>query len=338
MSVKSHIKNLLKKGNSLFSTQIHTIFNLNVVEVGARGGPSNEFYNLANIINYYGFEPEVDEYKKLVSKSKKTIFKSEKYLPCTVGINNEKKIFNIYSRESCSSILEADLDKARIYSREDYYKLIKKIPVITRSLDSLLFEGKLSGNISVLKLDTQGSELEILKNSMSVLKTVKAIRVEVSFMPIYKEQPLFFDINEFLERQEFSFQGFLESHYWNHYTPNKRQRKKSLRCIPFTRSSICHADALYFKTPLEVSEKYGENNFEEIIKLVFVYIMYQYYDKAYYLMEKTGLNNLAIKNIGIDLYKLISSMSQHDYYCSKINKLRFISFSQIWKKLSKIFK
>jgi FkbM family methyltransferase len=41
-------------------------------------------------------------------------------------------------------------------------------------------------NVSFIKLDTEGSELDILRGAKKMLGTVQVLRVEVKFNPIYR--------------------------------------------------------------------------------------------------------------------------------------------------------
>jgi Methyltransferase FkbM domain len=59
------------------------------------------------------------------------------------------------------------------------------------------------GRIDVLKLDTQGSELGILKGARRMLTGVRMLEIEVEFNEIYRGQPLFGDIDRFLRARGF---------------------------------------------------------------------------------------------------------------------------------------
>ncbi|MDA9687878.1 FkbM family methyltransferase, partial [Candidatus Pelagibacter sp.] len=55
----------------------------------------------------------------------------------------------------------------------------------------------------LLKIDTQGSELDILKSFSNNIKDTLVIESEVEFVEIYKNQPLFSDVNNFLKEKNF---------------------------------------------------------------------------------------------------------------------------------------
>jgi hypothetical protein len=57
--------------------------------------------------------------------------------------------------------------------------------------------------VDYIKLDTQGSELDILRGALRVLETTRIIDLEVEFNPIYENQPLFSDVDFFLRSRGF---------------------------------------------------------------------------------------------------------------------------------------
>ena len=80
-----------------------------------------------------------------------------------------------------------------------------KIEVNTTTIDDWAEENNIK-NISFLKLDIQGNELNVLKASPKTLSTVKAILTEVEFVEAYEGQYLFEDIKVWLEEQGFKLE------------------------------------------------------------------------------------------------------------------------------------
>lgn len=66
---------------------------------------------------------------------------------------------------------------------------------------------------SLLKIDVQGFELDVLKGFADNLKHVKFIYVELSHVELYKNQPLFNEVLDYL-----NLKGFILSNVYNKYS------------------------------------------------------------------------------------------------------------------------
>jgi FkbM family methyltransferase len=79
----------------------------------------------------------------------------------------------------------------------------KRITAKVQTLDGLVQERGFFGDIDLLKLDTQGSELMILHGATRTLASTKFLLTEVSFKPLYKNSAVFVEIHDFLTSQGF---------------------------------------------------------------------------------------------------------------------------------------
>ena len=59
----------------------------------------------------------------------------------------------------------------------------------------------------ILKIDTQGYELEVLEGIGKYWKEIKIITMELSLVSLYKGQPLAFELIEYLENKGYSLAG-----------------------------------------------------------------------------------------------------------------------------------
>ena len=59
--------------------------------------------------------------------------------------------------------------------------------------------------IDELKLDTQGTEYEILEGCGNILNKVKTITCEVEHIELYKNQKLYLDVDKYLKSYGFEF-------------------------------------------------------------------------------------------------------------------------------------
>ena len=72
-----------------------------------------------------------------------------------------------------------------------------------RTLDSLLREYARGAKNPYLKMDTQGFEMEVLLGARESLKNVVGLEVELSFVELYRGQPLFFEVAKQLYSEGF---------------------------------------------------------------------------------------------------------------------------------------
>ena len=73
------------------------------------------------------------------------------------------------------------------------------------------------GSVDLIKLDVQGAELKALRGATKLLKTAKLVFLEVSFVPIYKDCPLYEDIDRFMTKHGYRQAGLYPSdqpHNW----------------------------------------------------------------------------------------------------------------------------
>jgi hypothetical protein len=122
--------------------------------------------------------------------------------------------------------------------------------VATLGLDEAARKYSLEG-AAYLKLDIQGAELEVLRSGEQILdQSVTAIRTEVEFQPIYRDQPLFRDVDEFLAKRGFVFSGFHHPISWC-LQPAGQSR---FVCGRDCSGDLVHADAFYLRHPKRYSD------------------------------------------------------------------------------------
>lgn len=150
-----------------------------------------------------GFEPSAEECEKL-NRSKNA---SHLYLPHAIGDGNRRTFYECTS-PYCSSLFEPNTALVgKFQNLGDLLRVVGTRQIDTRRLDDLAQ----TAAADFLKVDVQGGELLVLEGAVECLRSILAVHVEVEFLPLYKDQPLFADIDNFLRAQGFAFHTLVPS-------------------------------------------------------------------------------------------------------------------------------
>ncbi len=121
------------------------------------------------------------------------------------------KIARVHGFSQSSSILTMTEVHDKVWGSSTH-EPVSFEAVQVRTLDYLFPETR----IDLLKLDLQGYELEPLKGSQDLLLRTSHVVSEVAWMELYEGQPLFADIDRFLQDRGFKFVGEFDVRmYWN---------------------------------------------------------------------------------------------------------------------------
>lgn len=170
-----------------------------IVDIGANPvdgePPYAPMLKYGGVCRVTGFEPQEVALQKLID----TKSNQERYLPYVVGDGSER-ILNVCFAEGMTSLFRPDKKVLEIFPPfESWGKVISQQKVLTKKLDSIAEIGELD----YLKIDIQGGELDVFRNGRSKLKKTVLIQTEVSFIPLYEDQPTFSDIDIELRSQGF---------------------------------------------------------------------------------------------------------------------------------------
>jgi len=181
-----------------------------VVDVGANpidGLPPYDVLLKAGLCTVVGFEPQPEALAKLLSI--KGPF--ETYLPDAVG-DGQQHTLRICHADGMSSLFEPDDTTQGLFNGlKDFGQVLSEMPVQTRRLDDIAEVP----HIDMLKADVQGSELAVLQGGRKKLSDAVAVHLEVSFIPLYKNQPVFWEIDRELREQGFLPHAFETVKRWS---------------------------------------------------------------------------------------------------------------------------
>jgi len=121
-------------------------------------------------------------------------------VPLALGDQNTRAKLNIAGNSESSSLLEM-LPRHREAAPDSRYIGAEEITV--RTLDSVFNEYHQADDRTYLKIDAQGYEPKILAGARESLPNIVGLQMELSFVPLYRDQMLFLEMVHLLQQSGF---------------------------------------------------------------------------------------------------------------------------------------
>jgi FkbM family methyltransferase len=173
---------------------------LAVVDVGCRWGFADAWEELGDRCEIVGFEPDTVECERLRSHYRDRPW--VRIVPHALGAVQRDATLYITREPACSSVYPPIDDVVDRHPRLEPQRLVRGEPIELVTMDDWCAENGFL-RVDLVKLDTQGSELDILRGAKRTLETVSVVQTEVEFNPMYEGQPLFGDVDRFLRERGF---------------------------------------------------------------------------------------------------------------------------------------
>jgi FkbM family methyltransferase len=161
-------------------------------DVGARGGPPPRWRPFFECLHWVAVEPDArsrDAFDPATLPRRHTI------LPTALWSRPGRVPFHLTRDEGDSSVLAPNTAFLRQFARPERFDVVETTEIEAVTLDEAL-RGAGIPAVDVIKLDTQGSELQILEGGTRTLAAgVLGVDIEVEFNRLYNDQPLFADID-----------------------------------------------------------------------------------------------------------------------------------------------
>jgi FkbM family methyltransferase len=180
-----------------------------IIDIGAHKGETIlNFLRNFKIQNIYSFEASSETYKNLeinIEKIRSKYYKTNiEIFNEGIGNSREQKIFNELPDSNSSTFNSIDQNssyfkrKNRILSLFFKKKFIIKRNFVSQIKLSDFIEKKKIKSVSILKIDTEGYELEVIKGLDKAIQIVKFIYFEHHYDNMIKKNYKFSDIHDFL--------------------------------------------------------------------------------------------------------------------------------------------
>ncbi|MDQ3678395.1 MAG: FkbM family methyltransferase [Actinomycetota bacterium] len=125
--------------------------------------------------------------------------------------------FTTRSFVSVSGLLEPKPELVEKYALQEYFRVVDRKLVRTRTLPSMLDEHGI-GHVDLLKTDLEGMDLEVLLACGGFLDRAYCVQCELRFEPFYEGEPVFHDALAALDGRGFDLLS-LSTETWQPATP-----------------------------------------------------------------------------------------------------------------------
>lgn len=160
-----------------------------VLDVGANEGQYRDF--LRDEVDYQGLIVSYEPIPELVDTLRKRAKEDPKWLieDCALGIKAGTAQFHVMAGSEFSSLREPSAEAKARFEKQVATKV--EVTVELRTLDDeLLRLAEYIGTHSLyLKLDTQGSDLDVLAGAANAINRVDALQTEMAVRPLYLDVP-----------------------------------------------------------------------------------------------------------------------------------------------------
>jgi FkbM family methyltransferase len=278
---------------------------LSIVDVGARDGNLGEIDDLKSFIKYIGFDADKVECVR-INRSPPPGFKDFKVYPYFIGDVVGPIIFNMYNSPGESSIYSPNHEHIQRFNSS--FGVQSKVQVESTTLNAALREVQCE-SVDLLKLDTQGSELAIIKSSEELCNSVLLIESEVEFTEIYEGQPL---AGEFLA---YMYSLGFEVLYLNRVFANRQAFQGP------SRGQLIFSDILFAKNDKLLLEYPSE----QVAKHLILLCNYGHLDRAYAVWTKLPSVRKLVPDLKIyfknfpDQKTQLSTMSRDKLLCWQLH-------------------
>ena len=252
--------------------ELHRHFKLapiNFLDIGARWGIQRPWDQYPpKYINHFGFDADEKECNRLNKINKN---KNCKFIPAALSNGNRKETLYITREPGRSSIYKPNsVCVGRFHDREGF-EVVQEESIETTTLNRVMEEHSLDADF--LKLDTQGAELKIIKGATDYYDRILGFEIEVEFLEIYENQPLFHEIDQYM--RDIGFELFDLNRYW--------AKRVAMDLNYSNRGQVVFADAIYLRTPdafFSGDHESDEDLKTKLVKMLCISILYGHHDAA----------------------------------------------------------
>jgi len=239
-----------------------------VVDVGCRWGFAQAWERLGDRSMIIGFDPDEAECARLTESYRTN--PNVRVVPKGLGAKPGPATLYVTDDPGGCSLFPSVTDVVERHPDLSGGRVTGTAEVAVTTLDDWLASEAIE-RVDVVKIDTQGSELDVLTGARRALASVRAIEVEVEFNELYVAVPLFADIDRFLREAGFVLWRLKDlSHYAQRGAPRDWRAPEAQYFDDFVArfesasGQLFWANAFYLKT--EVAYPGAELGWQALVR------------------------------------------------------------------------
>jgi FkbM family methyltransferase len=235
-------------------------------------------------LTIYGFDadPDACEAANLELAQNPDVNWVEKHIPLGLGKSIGEQTLYVTHAPMCSSLyLPNETFLSRFAGLQELAGLDFSLEIETTTLDQFCKTENIT-EIDFLQIDVQGADLDVLQGAVNLLsRSVLGIQIEVEFSPLYTKQPLFRDIDHYLDKFGFSLFDLMVT---------RLTRTKSPICSQTRAGQILWGDAIYLRDLIDDAYESDFKTPKRMLKLACLADVLQFPDFTLEILEHLTLN------------------------------------------------
>ena len=281
---------------------------IHAIDVGAAGGVAPQWCDYLPVLEVDCFEPDAAECAARQRDSPSNL----RWFPVALAGTSGRHPFYVLNRSTGSSLYPPNDPIILEYSGRAYAGVRRVVDIDCLSLRDFLEQYRRRVP-ALMKLDTQGTELEILSSlSSDQFEDVLCVETEVEFVQLYKDQPLFGDVDSFMRNRGFRLLD-LRTHrsYRNAHDQAHHYLRKYLDTAtgtPALSAELVAGDALYFR---ESALQPSAVSMAKLIRSVCLLRLYRFYDLAFWLVERAAHEEVISASDAVTLIRDVARSAPH---------------------------